>query len=111
MGKISNALFNGESGEQYRFEVYTMDTVFRTGLPGVFVIAHRYKLPEGHFTLDPIYVGEREDLSLLTGLLPNQRCIQQHKANVKCIFRKADEDRREYIKEDILDFYDPPCND
>lgn len=87
-----------------------MDTVFRANLPGVFVIASRYKLPEGHFTLDPIYVGEKEDLSLVTGFLPNQRCIQKHNANVKCIFRKADEEARHWIMEDILLYYDPPCN-
>lgn len=108
MAKISNALFKGGSGEQYRFEVYTLDTVFRSGVGGIYVFARRYKLGEG-FTLDPIYINIKDDFSTLVGYHPKQTCIEQQGGNCKCIYTTDDDDRKEYIMADLLDFYQPPC--
>lgn len=111
MGKISNASFMGKSDEQYRFEVYSWDTVFKQGLGGIYVYAKRYKLDDGSFTLDPVYIGEKADLSLLMGIHPKQKCIQDNSANCKCIYQIPDEERRLWVLQDLLASYEPLCND
>lgn len=111
MSKISTASFRGGSGTRYPFEVYNWDIFFREGLTGVYCIARRYKLEDGSFTLDPIYIGESEDLSKICGFHRKQACLQQYQANVRCVFQVQNPQRRQYIVQDLLEGYDVPCND
>ncbi len=109
--KISNALFKGDSGEQYRFEIFQLQTVFAEGVGGIYAYAKRYKLPDGNFTIDPIYIGEIDDFLTVVGYHPKQKCMEQYGYNCKCIYKVYDDKRREYVCQDLLDYYEPPCND
>lgn len=108
-GRISTAFFEGASGERYRFEVYQMDTVFKQGLGGVYVIARRSKLKEG-FDLEPLFIGEKEDIYFLQGYHPQQNCYLKHGANCKCIHIESNKKLREAMVEDLFDHYKPACN-
>lgn len=111
MGKLSKTFLKGASGQQYRFDIYTWDTMFRQGLAGVYFIARRYKLSDGSFTLDPIYISERDDLSTLFGFHMKQNCFEKYGANVKCIYLSQDEARRKAIAKDLIEEHEPYCND
>ena len=109
--KISTAKVIGASGRQYPFDVYDWDTIFRVGLAGVYMIARRFKKPDGNFELEPIYVGEREDLSLIFGFHKNQACIQKYYPNCRCIYLVKDADTRKEIVEDLIEKLAPHCNE
>ena len=111
MNKLSTTTMGGDSGENYKFEVYSNETMFRQGISGVYLIARRFKLPDGKFTLDPIYIGELNDLSILFGFHKKQACFQKHGANCKCIYICSDPERRKYIVQDLIDYHEPHCND
>jgi len=111
MPKISKTQLMGASGEQYPFDVYSYDTMFREGLPGIYFIAHRYKLENNQFTLDPIFIGGTSDLSTLYGFHRKQKCFQEHAANVKCIYIIRDDERRKAVVEDLISHHQPYCND
>lgn len=111
MNKLSTTSLGGESGANYKFEVYSNETMFRQGLAGVYLIARRYKLPDGKFTLDPIYIGELADLSTLFGFHKKQDCFVKHGANCKCIHICTDPTQREYIVQDLIAYHEPHCND
>ena len=109
--KISTASFYGGSGDGYKFEVYNWDASFRQGLGAVYVIAQRYKLQNGKYTILPVYIAETADISTLMGFFhPKQSCFEKHAANCKCIYLSRDPERREWIVEDLLEEYDTSCN-
>lgn len=109
MSKLSTAHFNGKSGDQYLFEIYSRDDIFREGMPGIYVLAKRYKLPNGNYTLDPLFIGEKADLSVVYGYHRNQNLLEEKGFNVKCVYEVRDEQRRKAVCNDLLDSYDPPC--
>jgi len=111
MNKLSTTSLLGASGESYKFDVYSSETLFRQGLSGVYLIAKRYKLDDGKFTLDPIYIGELADLSTLFGFHKRQNCFQRHGANCKCIYVCNDAELRKEIVEDLVEKHEPFCND
>lgn len=111
MNKLSTTSMGGESGANYKFEVYPYETMFRQGIAGVYLIAKRYKLPDGKFTLDPIYIGELSDLSTLYGFHKKQDCFLKHGANCKCIYISTDQKERQYIVQDLIEYYEPRCNE
>jgi len=110
-GKISKAKVKGASGEQYPFDVYTLETMFKEGLAGVYLVARRYKNPDGHFSLDPIFVGETEDLATIYGFHRKQACFEKYYPNCRCIYRVKDPERRKEIVEDLIEELAPHCND
>lgn len=111
MAKLSTTTLKGASGETYKFDVYSWETIFRHGLAGVYFIAKRYKLGDGQFTLDPIYIGELADLSVLFGFHKKQSCFQKHGANCRCIYVCSDSEQRKEIVEDLIEENEPYCND
>lgn len=108
-GKISTAFFEGDSGERYRFEVYQMDTIFKQGISGVYVIARRSKLNES-FDLEPLFIGEMNDLYFLQGYHRAQNCYLKQGANCKCILIEEKKETRALVVEDLLHKYNPICN-
>lgn len=110
MNKLSSTALLGISGESYKFDVYSYETVFGHA-GGVYLIAKRYKLADGKFTLDPIYIGELSDLSTLFGFHKKQACFQKHGANCKCIHVCNDSEQRKEIVEDLIEKHEPFCND
>lgn len=110
MGKLSTATLTDASDNRYQFDVYTMDSMFREGYPGVYMIARRYKLEDGQFTLEPLFVGESADLSTLYGYHPQQACIQKHGGNCKCIYHVKSKEKREAIVENLIAALGPHCN-
>lgn len=111
MNKLSTTTLKGASGETYKFDVYSWETMFRQGLGGVYFIAKRYKLADGKFTLDPIYIAELADLSTLFGFHRKQDCFRRHGANCKCIYICSDPDLRQEIVDDLVEENEPFCND
>ncbi len=111
MNKLSTTTLMGVSGESYKFDIYSSETMFRQGLGGVYLIAKRYKLEDGKFTLDPIYIGELADLSMLFGFHKKQSCFQKYGANCKCIYVCGDSGERKEIVEDLIEKHEPYCND
>lgn len=109
--KISTANVKGASGEQYPFEVYSLETFFRQDLGGIYLIARRYKNAEGNFSLDPIFIGEMDDLSRLFGYHRKQKCFEQFYPNCKCIYLVKDPERRKVIVDDLIEELAPHCND
>ena len=108
--KVSTAEVTGASGRRYPFEVFNWETMFNPGIAGVYLIARRYKKADGKFALEPIYVGEREDIAPIFGYHPKQQCFEPYYPNCRCIYRVRDKETREFIVQDLIEELAPYCN-
>ncbi len=109
MGKIADVTFNGKSGARYSFNVYSLDTEFES-IGAVYAFTKRtVKKDQGSHGL--LYIGETEDLS---ERIPNHEkwpCVSQHDGNCICVHRDNDKDSRLEKETDLIQNYEPPCND
>lgn len=109
MAKIDGITFTlkGQSGADYEFELYTLDTNFNA-VGGIYAFV---RLIENNAKCSRIYCGKTEDLSTRFQNHHKQDEIEGHKANAIGILRVNTEEERTKIEIDILENNDFPCND
>lgn len=111
MAKVGTITFTGESGNEYDFDIYPIDTTWRDGIGAVYVVTYRYKKENGKFYHTRIYIGQTDDLK---GRLEDHHqieCIQNHDANCVCIHLDADEKSRVKKETDLIRGNSTKCND
>jgi len=97
----------GKSGREYKYDIYQIGTTFDP-VPGNYVFA-RYEA--GLLEYIPIYVGQTEDLSELTGNHPKMPCIQRNRASCLCIHRSSSSEKNRTSEEaDLVARLHPACN-
>lgn len=110
MADIGPVTFEGQSGRQYGFQVYTLGTEFRP-LGAVYGICHRYPKPEGNgYYVTPLYFGETGDLSTRFDGHHRQRCFDRNGANCIGVHLDGDEKSRRAKETDLIRKWDPECN-
>ena len=106
MEDVPSILWQGKSGKEYRYWVYTIGTAFndRKGANYVFV----KKTVKGSYK--PIYIGQT---SYLNEHFDNHKkipCIKRNKASEIHVHINTDETSRLEEESDLLANYGTPCN-
>jgi hypothetical protein len=102
VSKICDVDAVGRSGNKYAFQVYSLDTTFKS-LPGVYI----FLSSSNH---NPVYVGETGDLSCRFDDHHKAGPIRQHGADRIGVLLEQDAERRLAIERDLLSNYNWPCN-
>ncbi len=110
MAKFGKLTLNGASGQTFDFTVYSYDTEFKA-VGAVYGITDRQKKPDGNHNHLTIYIGETGDLSTRFDSHHKESCFTTHNANCKCIHRDKHEGSRRRKEADLIDNYNPSCND
>ena len=110
MTKLGTLTLKGASGQTYDFTTYSYDETFNA-VGAVYEITRRQKKLTGNYGHTPIYIGETSNLSTRFDDHHKEWCFTEHNANCKCVHLDADEDSRRKKEADLIDYYNPPCND
>ncbi len=108
--KLGTLMLNGRSGQTYAFTVFSYDAEF-SAVGAVYGITRRQIKPDGHYKHTAIYIGETSALSTRLDGHHKESCFTEHNANCKCIHLDKNDDSRRKKEADLIDNYNPPCND
>jgi len=111
MAKFGTVTFTGASEAKYEFNAYPWGTSFKKDYGAVYFVTKRDKDSKGGYSHKRVYVGQTEDMSTRFDDHHKQDCFERHSANCICVYGEQDEDTRLEIEQDLIDNYDPPCND
>ncbi|MAT56654.1 MAG: hypothetical protein CMF23_01625 [Ignavibacteriae bacterium] len=111
MTKYGTVTFTGKSGSKYEFTIYSFDTDFKDNVSCVYFVTKRSQSSNGNHSHTRIYVGETSDLSERFSNHHKQKCFKKNNANCICIYLEKSEKTRLEIEQDLIDNYNPPCND
>lgn len=110
MSKYGTIEFSGKSGKLYSFNVYTIDNEFRP-YSAVYCITHRSSSEDSNGGAhDKIYFGSSKDISKELNAHQSSACFNSNQANCICTHREENEHSRHEILGDLIENYDPPCN-
>lgn len=104
-------IFSGKSGEKYFFQVWPMETRFKS-LSAVFFIT-KCGYTSGTYRRiqhEGIYIGQTENLADPLQCQLQLPCFQKHGANRICIHLDSNNERRLIIEQDLIASQNPPCN-
>ncbi len=110
MGKISIITLTGESGNKYNFNVYPIDTDFKP-IPVVYYISKRTEDSDGSGRHSQIYIGQTSDASERFDNHHKAQCFINDNANCVSIHGDSSEKSRLAKEADLINAYNPPCND
>ncbi len=110
MDRLATINFTGASGNMYAFDVYPYDTNFKS-IPAVYFVIRQYQSDEGGHSHDHIYVGETSNLTDRFDNHHKASWFTSNNANAICIYQEIDRQKRLDIEADLIDNYNPPCND
>ena len=107
MARISTMTFTGQSGAEYKFEVWPRDTIF-PDVGGVYIFSKR----DSQRRHTVLYVGQTNSFKdrRLQHHEKWKECANQRGGNVICTYQESSTVRRLKIESDLIDEYDPPCN-
>ena len=99
MNKLGVVRLTGKSGTKYKFGAYPLDTVFKKGMGGVFVVTKRVRRDSGAVKHREIHLGQTGDLHLP---LPGEAgSFVTAGANCICVHGEKDETVRQEIQLDL----------
>ncbi len=110
MPALGRTVFQGESGQRYRFKVFPLGTRFRK-LGGVFVIGSRPQGASQRRRIVPIFVGHTEDFSQPADLHLKAQDFTAQGANCICVQSDAVEESRRTKEQDLVAGLRPACNE
>lgn len=111
MTKLQDDLtFEGKSGNRYTFTAYSKDTVFND-VAAVYIFTKRTRNSEGRYKYTLLYVGETESLKDRIPSHEKWSCVNRYGVNSICIHRDDSKSSRLTKESDLIDNYNPPCND
>ncbi len=119
MSEIEKVEFQGASGLQHSFQVYTIgnfdthtlgaDALEDVG--GVYIFTKMEANPNGVKTYSPLYIGQTQSFKQrITGQHETLPCIAQNGANRLCVLEVENLFSRQAIEADLLCRINTPCN-
>ena len=102
--RIGSVVFSGRSGEDYRFEVWPMETRFKPAAAVYFVT--KREVQGGTFNRaahEHMYLGHTPDISGPLGSAAQIAWFNASGANCVCVYAAESERRRAAIKKDLED--------
>jgi len=109
MAKLGTITLKGQSGAEYKFNVYDWGTNF-DDIGAVYYISNRYKDNVGAWTHTKIYIGQTGDLSERFDNHHKAECFEDHNANAISVHKEENENSRLILEEDLIEALNPPCN-
>ena len=107
--KLGTLTLKGVSGNEYKFNVYPLNTDFKS-IGGIYYISKRIVKENGIGSHSKLYIGQTEDLSERFDNHHKWDCFEENSANAISIYREESKDERLGIEKDLIDNYEPPCN-
>lgn len=106
--KISEAIFRGKKS-LYNFEVFPLTAEFDDA-SAIYVISKRKtdKLGKGHHAF--VCIGETASVLSEIKRHKKGKCLKQNDANVICLLRELDEEKRQRIEADLRSAHTSACN-
>ncbi len=110
MAKYGTVSFTAGAETSYQFTAYSRDSEFND-VGAVYFITKRAvnSTRDGH-SHSSIYVGETGNLSDRLANHHQTACFDQLGANCVCVHAESDDKKRLAIEVDLLENYNPPCN-
>jgi len=103
--------FGGKSGEKYHFQVWPLDTRFKSISAVYFVTKRTYENSTYRRAChDGIYIGQTENLADSIAAHPQLEHFRKYGANCICVYLLADEERRIAVEQDLLAAHSTHCN-
>lgn len=99
MNKLGVVRLTGKSGTKYKFGAYPLDTVFKKGMAGVYVVTKRVRKGSGAVKHREIQLGQTGDLGL--PLSEAAESFVTAGANCICVHGEKDEAVRRGIQQDL----------
>lgn len=109
MAKIGNLTLTGKSKQKYDFDVYPINTNFKS-IGAVYYISKRTKKSDGTRNHEKIYIGQTGDISERFDNHHKENCFNLHGANCISICQNNNENDRFNMETDLIQQYNPPCN-
>ena len=106
---MTTVSFTGASGTKYRFGVYDLDGDLNA-IAGVYVVTNRYETAQGRYGHTVIYFGQTGDLGDRFDDHHKADCFADFGANSLCFHADGDEQSRLAKESDLIEAYNPPCN-
>jgi len=111
MAKYGGITFSGNSGEKYYFQVWPLETRFKS-VGAVFFVTKR-EYTGGTFrrmSHERIYIGQTENLADPLATQSQFTCFNKHGANCVCVHLDANQERRLAIERDLAANHSTSCN-
>jgi predicted GIY-YIG superfamily endonuclease len=105
MALIGTLHLSGQSGQQYRFNVYPADTAFNT-VPAVYAVSQR----ENNGNHNILYIGQTDNLPERFDNHHKLQCFQRQGFNAICVHQEPNERSRLSKESDLIAKYNPHCN-
>ena len=110
MASLGKTAFKGESGKQYRFKVFPLNTRFRK-IGGIYAIAYRAHDVHGVHRHKILYVGHTDDFSQPFDKHGKTDDLVRLGANCICVQSDKSEKSRLEKQRDLVATFSPACND
>jgi hypothetical protein len=106
MAEVPSAHWQGQSGEDYSYEIYPIADLPFLKKPGNYIFAKW-----AHAQWTPVYVGQTSDLSSIGNAHPLETCIARNGAtHVHVRVNASGKQARLDEKADLLECWNTPCN-
>lgn len=103
--------FGGKSGEKYPFQVWPLETRFKSVAAVYFVTRRAFEDNTYRRAChDGIYIGQTDNLADILTAHPQLERFRKYGANCLCVHLVADEARRIAIEQDLLAAHSTHCN-
>lgn len=100
MARLGIITFAGKSGNEYKFNAYSLGTAFKKGLSAVYIITRRWQHEsKGPFKHRRIRMGQTDDLR--EPLAEEAKSLIKLRANCICVHSEKDETARLAIQQDL----------
>ena len=106
-----SVIFSGKSGEEYRFQVWPLETRFKAVAAVYFVTRRAHENNTYRRAChDGIYIGQTENLADSLAAQAQLDRFGKYGANCVCVYLLADEERRIAVEQDLLAAHSTHCN-
>ena len=102
---ITDVIFTGDSGREYRFQTYTTNHQF-SDVGAVYIFTR-----EENNSYHPLYTGQTHELGERLRYHEKWECAEQHNVNSICVRFDGSRQAQLDIETDLLCRGLPPCND
>ena len=107
---MATVTITGDSGTKYAFDVFGLDSNINA-VAGVYAVTDRHESAQGGYSHTVIYFGQTSDLDGRFSDHDKADCFKDHGANSLCFHADENEQSRLVKESDLIEAYNPPCND
>ena len=107
---MATVTITGDSGTKYAFDVFGLGSNLNA-VAGVYAVTDRHESAQGGYSHTVIYFGQTDNLDDRFSDHHKADCFKDHGANSLCFHADDNEQSRLAKESDLIEAYNPPCND